>query len=216
MTSKKYQPKRKYFGDHGLHSRLYRIWRCMKFRCYQKSHKGYPNYGGKGIIVCDEWLEYVNFRDWAVSAGYEETLTIDRIDNSKSYYPSNCRWATTKEQSNNRTDNVFLTIDGETKTVAQWSLDDRCAVPVNILYSRLKRGWDPKKCVFEKSTKQFTYNGPVILTAFGESKKASEWVKDDRCLASIQSIYARKKQNWNDLEILITSSKKIQFKKGCK
>lgn len=210
MKSKKYQPKRKYFGDHGLHSRLYRIWRCIKFRCYQKSHEAYPRYGGKGILVCDEWHEYINFRDWALSAGYNDDLTIDRIDNCKGYCPENCRWATRKQQANNRTDNLFLTIDGETKTASEWLFDERCCVSKSVLYTRIAKGWDSKKAVFEKSNKKYTYNGPIILTAFGESKKASEWVKDSRCLASIQSIYDRKKKNWSDLDILTTPSK------GCK
>ena len=90
--------------------RLYRIWQGMKQRTTNQHGKDYARYGGKGISVCDEWAkDYLTFREWALSHGYADDLSIDRIDNDKGYSPNNCRWATQKEQSNNRhTSNQYI------------------------------------------------------------------------------------------------------------
>ena len=103
------------------HTRLHNIWLDVKKRCSSKTNQAYPNYGGRGIKVCDEWLkDYMNFYNWAIANGYSDNLSIDRIDNNDDYKPSNCRWTTKKEQANNRRTNVYITHNGETKTLAQW------------------------------------------------------------------------------------------------
>lgn len=89
---------------HGLSkTRLYRIYCKMKERCYKPNNDNYKYYGGLGITICDEWLnDFAKFAEWAMTNGYEENLTIDRIDNEKGYCPENCRWLTIQDQQKNK------------------------------------------------------------------------------------------------------------------
>lgn len=103
-------------------TRLYIIWSHMKQRCYNEKDLKYPRYGARGIKVCDEWKDnFMAFREWALKNGYEENLTLDRIDGNKNYEPSNCRWRTYRQQANNMSSNHFLTFNGATHTIAEWS-----------------------------------------------------------------------------------------------
>lgn len=101
-------------------SRLYNIWKSMKYRCNKKDHKSYEYYGGRGIEVCKEWLKsYEIFKEWAIKNGYNETLTLDRIDVNGNYEPNNCRWATFKEQGRNRRNNKLMLFDGKVLTQSE-------------------------------------------------------------------------------------------------
>lgn len=127
----------------GFGTRLYETWININKRCFNENHKAYPLYGGRGITVCDEWREFEPFRDWALANGYAEDLTIDRIDVNGNYEPSNCRWATMKEQSNNKRNNHFVEYNGEKHTVSEWA--DKYGVDQRTLYARLNnREWDLK------------------------------------------------------------------------
>ena len=93
----------------------------MKSRCYNKTDPTYKYYGARSITICQEWLDdFMNFYNWAMDNGYKENLTIDRIDVNGNYEPSNCRWTTNTEQQRNRTDNRYLTINGETHCLKEW------------------------------------------------------------------------------------------------
>lgn len=104
-------------------TRLYTIWTSMKRRCYNPHDKSYQKwYGAKGIRMCDEWKnDFMSFHDWAVSNGYAEDLTIDRIDSTGNYEPSNCRWVTSQVQAINKSNNVRFTYNGETLTETEWA-----------------------------------------------------------------------------------------------
>jgi len=92
----------------GTKSRLYRIWTGMLRRCRNSHSKDYGNYGGRGIVVCDEWFNFEPFRDWALANGYADSLTIDRKDVNGNYEPNNCKWSTMLEQRHNRRDSVAI------------------------------------------------------------------------------------------------------------
>lgn len=121
---------------------IYNVWRGMRQRCNNPHDRYYHIYGGKGVRVCELWAnDFLTFNNWANSNGYEEGLTIDRIDGDKDYEPDNCRWVTMKVQSNNTKRNVFITYNGETKTLKQWSeflnisyytIDDRYKKGFNV------------------------------------------------------------------------------------
>lgn len=136
---------------HGMsRTRLSQIWRDMKQRCQNVNNASYESYGGRGIAVCDEWQEFVPFYNWAVANGYNDTLTIDRIDNDKGYSPDNCRWATQKEQANNRHSNNLITFMGETLTLTQWS--EKTGMGCQTLYERIFiRGWSIEKALTQST-----------------------------------------------------------------
>lgn len=111
------------FTKHNLcNHRIYRIYRGIKRRCYNKNEKAFINYGGRGISICEEWRnDFKSFYNWAIANGYQENLTIDRIDVNGNYEPINCRWTDMKTQQRNRRNNHLVTFNGETKCIAEWA-----------------------------------------------------------------------------------------------
>lgn len=128
-------------------TRIYGIYKQMEQRCYKKYSTKYKNYGGRGISICPEWLGehgFENFFEWSMKNGYAENLTIDRIDNDGNYEPSNCRWATAKQQANNRRTSRYIDVDGEKMTVAIFS--DMNGIKCRLFVTRrLDKGYDYKK-----------------------------------------------------------------------
>ena len=132
----------------GEKSRLYRVWCGMRDRCRNPHNKRYERYGGRGISVCDEWdKDFAVFRKWSQEHGYEEGLTIDRINGDGNYEPGNCRWVTTAVQNRNYSRNHFITYHGETKCIADWA--DETGINRATILFRIKQG-KPLEEVFSK------------------------------------------------------------------
>lgn len=135
----------KSFKHNLSNTKLYRVWNEMKQRCLNPNCPTYKDYGGRGISVCDEWKnDFMSFRIWAISLGYKDdvkrgTYTVERIDNDGNYCPENCTLTSMKEQSENRRSNHFITINGETKTIEQWS--NYLGIKSKMIRSRISDGW---------------------------------------------------------------------------
>lgn len=133
---------------HGLTgTKLYVLWQCMKQRCTNPLSKDYKDYGGRGVAVCDEWLnDFQAFYNWSYANGFKEGLSIDRINVNGNYEPNNCRWVDTKEQANNKRNNHILTYNEETHTVAEWS--KITGIKYNTLLNRInKYNWSIEKAL---------------------------------------------------------------------
>lgn len=140
-------------NEHPMTGRIYSIWSGMEQRCYCKTSPSYKNYGARGIKVCSEWRNsYFAFEAWATSHGYSPDLSIDRIDNDGNYEPSNCRWATRKQQQNNRRTNVIIRVKGEQMTVAEAA--DKYGIERRTAYQRIHNGWSGDEMVFGKKRGQ--------------------------------------------------------------
>lgn len=127
---------------------LYVVWLQMKGRCYCKTRDNYKYYGGKGVKVCEEWMSFPVFCEWALANGYNPKAnhgecTLDRIDPQKDYCPENCRFVSWDVQANNRTDNHKVSYHGETKTIAQWAR--QIGMDPSTLGYRIRAGWSAEK-----------------------------------------------------------------------
>ncbi len=128
---------------------LFNIWRNIKERCENRNYKTYGNYGGRGITLCDEWQSFESFYEWAIDNGYEKGLSIDRIDVDGNYEPSNCRWATPKQQARNRRSTVFIEHNGEKRSLAEWA--EILGVRFNTLQWRYYNGWSAEETLYGKA-----------------------------------------------------------------
>ena len=127
-------------------TRLYYEWQRLKGRCNNKKNERYYRYGGRGIKVCEEWQKsYENFRDWALENGYKENLTIDRINNNGNYEPKNCRWATIKQQCNNRSTNII--VEYKNKKITLMQLSEIVKIKYATLNQRYSRGDRGKRLI---------------------------------------------------------------------
>jgi hypothetical protein len=122
------------------HTRLYQIWTNIKSRCTNPNTSSYKYYGDKGIGISDEWKDdYSKFKEWSLENGYDEKMTIDRVDNNGGYYPDNCRWTDRITQSRNRDCAWYITIDGITKHAKDWCKE--YGVNYKTAHNRLSYGW---------------------------------------------------------------------------
>lgn len=120
MLAKRNKETASLHGDSKRYERMHNSWSAMLNRCEHINNKNYDLYGGRGIRVCDEWHKWEVFRDWALNNGYNDGLTIDRIDRNGNYEPSNCRWVTMDVQANNKSNNKYITYQGRTQSLADW------------------------------------------------------------------------------------------------
>lgn len=152
----------------GKPSATFYSWSGMRTRCENPKAKGYHNYGGRGIKICDRWKNFSNFL--ADMGARPKGKQIDRIDNDGDYTPANCRWVTRIQQARNRRTNTHLTIDGETHTIVEWA--EISGIPVNVVYLRLKNHWPTNKLF--KSPRS---NHHITVTIKGETRMLSEWAE---------------------------------------
>lgn len=127
------------------------IWKALIRRCYNKNTKDYPRYGGVGISVCDRWRN--SFSEFLKDMGERPSSnhSIDRIDNGGNYEPSNCRWATIHTQANNKSNNLRISINGETKTLADWVCGS--GLSYAVVHARIRRGWNPSVALTTSDSK---------------------------------------------------------------
>lgn len=159
----------------GSYSHLYKTWQGIKNRCYKSWDSAYKYYGAKGITVCDEWKDsFAAFRDWAYANGYIDGLdkkhqSIDRIDGAKDYSPENCRWATAKEQQDNRSVTTFYDYHGKKVTASEFA-DSNGIYDKMFVYRRAKSGISLDEILEEWNIK---HNTPPNL------QKLSDYAKEE-------------------------------------
>lgn len=128
--------------------KLYSVWTQMKNRCANPNNTNYKNYGTRGITVCDEWRDNFSvFRDWAISHGYREGLTIDRISNDDGYCPANCRWVLWKDQERNKRSNHRVSFNGELHILSEWA--EITGISRQTISQRLRAGWPIARALTE-------------------------------------------------------------------
>jgi len=155
-TTKKTHTKHGSSGD-----RLYHIWKNMKARCYNKNHTSFDRYGGRGIVICEDWLaDYMNFKEWSLANGYTDHLSIDRENYDGNYTPTNCRWVDQKTQMNNTSRNRNIEYLGRTQSLMEWCRE--LDYNYNTTYAMLSRG--------DKTIKEI-FTRPHIGCGFKEKKQ---------------------------------------------
>lgn len=157
-------------GHGASKTNLYSVWASMKQRCENPKNKRYRDYGGRGIHLCSEWMDFAPFMKWAIEHGYRIGLDIDRIDNNNGYSPKNCRFVTRRQNCQNKRDNVYITIHGSTKTISEWS--DVSGIHEKVIQKRLKRKWDDCAAVFAPLNTRIKIIPPEKLSALKEGWNA--------------------------------------------
>lgn len=179
--------------------RLYQCWSDIKQRCYNENNKAFHNYGARGIIMCDEWLDnFEKFKQWSLENGYNDNLTIDRINTNGNYEPSNCRWTTRKTQANNRRNNHLITIDNETHTLEEWiSIKD---FNKNTIMTRIMRGWKDEDLFNDLNDQE------LKIEINGVKKTLNEWSDETGIKKNV--IISRKHSGKTGEDLIKQSNKK--------
>lgn len=178
---------------------LYHVWQGMKKRCYNKNDKSFYLYGERGISVCPEWKnEFLNFYNWSIKNGYTEGLTIDRINPNGNYEPSNCRWATPKQQSNNKRNNSFIIHNGH--KYSSYDLSLMCNLTQKEITRLIREGRD-----FNYIVTHTPINTKTLITFKNETHSILEWAQ----ILSIKkgTLKSRLKRGWTIERALSTSKR---------
>lgn len=187
-------------NSNGMYNtRIFRCYRSMRYRCLYPTCKDYKHYGGRGISICPDWLDeengFINFYTWAMDNGYNDTLTLDRIDVNGNYEPTNCRWADIVTQRNNMRSNIVLTYEGKTMTLKSWSR--YLGISYSALCDRYRRGCSVPEILdthVRCSRKYVEFNG--------ESKSVHDWAKIFRIKQdTLSARLKRAKYNMHDVYI---------------
>ena len=173
-----------------MKTRLNRIFTGIKQRCLNKKNPFYKDYGGRGITICKEWADtenighgngfvtkgWDNFRRWALENGYQDNLSIDRVDNNKGYCPENCRWVDIKTQSNNKRSNIIIRYNEQEKTLSQWA--ESLGVPYKRLQERFYRCKGDVDYVFSNKRLKNKKSQKIIITYKDKTQTLANWCRE--------------------------------------
>lgn len=185
---------------HGLKDHpLYQMWNGMKQRCSNPRNPKYKNYGGRGIQVCDRWLDFSNFIEDMGEA--PQGMSINRINNDGNYEPSNCQWATPKEQSNNQRSNRVLEFNGKKQTLAQWA--EELNINYGTLLDRLNEEWS-----IEDALTTSVIKNTRVITFEGKTKNITEWANGLNI--HYMTLHTRLKRGWS-VKKALTTPRRVQY-----
>jgi len=171
----------------------YKAWQQMKDRCFNLNHPRYSNWGGRGITVCDRWLNFKNFlADMGLKPGSKHSL--DRINNDGDYCPDNCKWSTNAEQQNNQRSNHLITIESKTRTIAQWA--KKMGYGESVIKTRLKLGWSEYDAVMT------LVQTDKLITIENKTYTIAEWTEEKGYGKSV--IRNRLKYGWSEYDAVMT------------
>ena len=152
---------------------LYHVWSSMKDRCRNKNNKYYERYGGRGISICEQWKEdFEEFKKWSYENGYTEGLSIDRRDNDGNYTPDNCRWVDQTTQNRNKSNVVWIELEGEVKRLIEWA--EELDIKPSILHDRMRAGWEAKD-ILNPNIRKSRLGEKIYYN--GDSRTISEWAE---------------------------------------
>lgn len=178
----------------------------MRRRCLRPEYADYSRYGGRGITICERWDSFKAFHDDMIGS-YKPGLTIDRIDNNGPYSPENCRWATYHTQLRNKSNNVNITINGETKCLEDWM--DIYGITYGTFSKRRKKGLPLDECITKpldhrRRPKTFTHHNAKLIRIGDECRYIADWAKVygiDR-----RTVYSRTRRGWDTVKAIQTPS----------
>lgn len=190
---------------HGLSgTKIYKIWADMIQRCENPKSTNFKYYGSKGVTVINDWKVFNVFYEWAISSGYKEGLSIDRIDPNGDYEPNNCRWVTREKQDNNRRDTIWVDIKGERMSLKQ--LSKKCGINYSTLQHRYSVG-DRKEKLIERTNQGVKRNGEIDRPKFIKTNNSD--VEEIKWLANNTNMFQAEIASRYDISQTMVSKIKL-------